>query len=881
MRVSIRRLGVAITTAATVGATIVGGQPVLAAPSTPGAGSSIAATSHHVTTGRRVVLRDLPRARGFEASAPQRRPLGAPARFAPAPGTGRPSAMNLTAAATESVPAALAPSLGGGSSATPPAPLFATTQVGFQGIDEPTVASHYSCPVGAVPCIEPPDPWVGVDSGHVVQAVNTLIRVFNRSGSPAPVTTDLSVFFGAPAGQQAIFDPRFIFDAVRQRWLATASSFDCTAGHLYLAVSATADPTGAWTVFTFDDPGSIPDFPGLGTSSDKVVLSTNEFGIGPMVGGVCDGTTFTGATLHVFDWDDAIDGNATVASTVLGPDANTFSWRPGFAFGPGLGSTVFLTGLGPNADVMYDTLDGTNKLASVALGTARDLTTDPALVTAHQDLFPYADPPAPHQLGGTIANALDGRPTDALWAGGHLYVSTTSPCVAPGVPVFDCARVLDLNTAANGTPSPELLYGLPGVDSYMPGIGLAGDGTLHMVFTRSNAYAIPGVWHTWRAPTDPPGSWQDERLIQAGVSAYKGDRWGDYVGVARDPTNPHAVWQADQYPTASGTWATWVSSISLTSIGTNGTVTRIGGANRYDTAAKVSAATFKPGIDVVYVATGTNFPDALAGGPAAAYQGGALLLVTPTAIPAPTATELTRLAPKRIVVLGGVGAISTSVEVGLRMFTSSHLASSVTRVSGASRYDTAAKVSAAVFPTGVPVVFVATGANFPDALGGGPAAALTDGPLLLVSLTSIPAATQAELTRLKPEFIVVLGGTGVISTTVRGALVAYTRLHSSAFVVPESGSTRYDTAASVVGDFFSPGVAVAYVATGTTFPDALAAGPAAGLEGSPIALVTPTSVPLATKTLLAGLKPHRIVVLGGTGAISDAVKNSLATYVVP
>jgi hypothetical protein len=96
-------------------------------------------------------------------------------------------------------------------------------------------------------------------------------------------------------------------------------------------------------------------------------------------------------------------------------------------------------------------------------------------------------------------------------------------------------------------------------------------------------------------------------------------------------------------------------------------------------------------------------------------------------------------------------------------------------------------------PASVSVAYVSTGLNFPDALGGGPVAALHDGPVLLVKTDSIPAATATELTRLAPEKIVILGGTGVISTGVEAALAAYT----AGTVERLAGADRYETAAAI------------------------------------------------------------------------------------
>ena len=149
-----------------------------------------------------------------------------------------------------------------------------------------------------------------------------------------------------------------------------------------------------------------------------------------------------------------------------------------------------------------------------------------------------------------------------------------------------------------------------------------------------------------------------------------------------------------------------------------------------------------------------------------------MLLVGPTgAINAATAAELTRLKPQKIVVLGGTGAVSDAVLNALKSYATG---GNVVRYAGASRFATAADISAHTFGTGVDVAYVANAYNFPDALAGAAAAGTVAGPVLLVGPTgAINAATAAELTRLKPQKIVVLGGTGVVSEAVKTALASY------------------------------------------------------------------------------------------------------------
>ena len=92
------------------------------------------------------------------------------------------------------------------------------------------------------------------------------------------------------------------------------------------------------------------------------------------------------------------------------------------------------------------------------------------------------------------------------------------------------------------------------------------------------------------------------------------------------------------------------------------------------------------------------------------------------------------------------------------------------------------------------------------------------------------------------------------------------------------GSTRYDTAAAIALAAFPDGAATVYLATGLSFPDALAGSAAAGKAKAPVLLTAPDALPAATASALGSLKPGRIVILGGTGAVSDAVASAAAAY---
>ncbi|MDZ4180329.1 MAG: cell wall-binding repeat-containing protein, partial [Coriobacteriia bacterium] len=197
------------------------------------------------------------------------------------------------------------------------------------------------------------------------------------------------------------------------------------------------------------------------------------------------------------------------------------------------------------------------------------------------------------------------------------------------------------------------------------------------------------------------------------------------------------------------------------------TVQRIAGGNRYDTAAEIALALRTTlgvsAFDKAYIATGENFPDALAAGGVAAVDGAPILLVRRTVLPAETGSALRALGVKRTVVLGGSGAVSTAV---------ASMLPNPTRVAGGDRYDTGVRVAKYALAT-IPgfsssTVYLSTGANYPDALAAGAASAVTRNPVILVPGTSVPQTVSTFIVSQKSSVraIKALGGTTVVSDSV-------------------------------------------------------------------------------------------------------------------
>lgn len=201
-------------------------------------------------------------------------------------------------------------------------------------------------------------------------------------------------------------------------------------------------------------------------------------------------------------------------------------------------------------------------------------------------------------------------------------------------------------------------------------------------------------------------------------------------------------------------------------------VERLAGSSRYETADKVAAKTIEIlGVDwdgTAFVATGRNFPDALAAAPLAAAQGWPLFLSHPVT-GLSDATKLGMANVDTALILGGTAAVASSVEAGLIADLGDP---NVERLSGNSRYDTAVDIATyAVEQAGHTWDYTAivTGANFPDALAGGMLQGQSNSVMLLTARDVLSPATGAALTANKLDINTLrfFGGTNAVAQAVR------------------------------------------------------------------------------------------------------------------
>lgn len=289
-------------------------------------------------------------------------------------------------------------------------------------------------------------------------------------------------------------------------------------------------------------------------------------------------------------------------------------------------------------------------------------------------------------------------------------------------------------------------------------------------------------------------------------------------------------------------------------------VERLSGADRFATAAAVSADRFSGGSAHVWLATGGSYADALSSGAAAGRRSGPLLLVEGCGMPSATGSELSRLDPTAITVVGGPAAVCEGVLDHARSITGVQ----PSRVAGMDRFDTAAALSRTFWAGGSSTAVLASAAGFADSLGGGALGAEEDSPLLLAAACALPASTADELSRLRPSTVVVMGGQGALCDGVLDQVRSLT----GATVSRVSGSDRFATAAAASAHGWKSGSPTVYIASGQGFADGLSAGVAAAADGAPLLLVPACgTLPVDVRTELDRLSVSEVFAVGGPAAI--------------
>jgi putative cell wall-binding protein len=291
-------------------------------------------------------------------------------------------------------------------------------------------------------------------------------------------------------------------------------------------------------------------------------------------------------------------------------------------------------------------------------------------------------------------------------------------------------------------------------------------------------------------------------------------------------------------------------------------VDRLAGQGRVETAVAISRDLY-PGpasAAAAVLARADDYPDALAGVPLAQAVDGPLLLSGRDRLSPVAADELRRVLPpaSTVYLLGGESALSPQVAwdvMGLGFLPE--------RLAAESRHGTAAAI-AELLPDAATAVLV-SGRSFADALAASAPAAIRGWPILLTEPEFLPAETRQRLSDGAYTSAMVIGGRGAVGEEV---LAAVGQLVGHANRI--AGPGRYDTAAAVVATFFDEGHEVG-VASGQTFPDALAGGRHAAGKGMPLVLAARSGLFQPQLDQLGAFRTGRGVLYGGEAALSTRV----------
>ncbi|MHA7139618.1 cell wall-binding repeat-containing protein [Rossellomorea arthrocnemi] len=285
------------------------------------------------------------------------------------------------------------------------------------------------------------------------------------------------------------------------------------------------------------------------------------------------------------------------------------------------------------------------------------------------------------------------------------------------------------------------------------------------------------------------------------------------------------------------------------------TYKRLSGKDRYETSVEISKEGWTAS-ETVIIASGENFPDALASVPLAGKYDAPVLLTRSNQLPGSIEKEIVRLGAKRIIIVGGTSAIAGEVEETIR-----NLGAMTSRIDGKDRFETSVKI-AEQLPSS-DKAFLVNAYDFPDALSVASIASQQGIPILLTKQDKVPFSTQSYIEHT--PFITLIGGESVISGNVEKSIGEVDRI---------AGRDRYETAVKVM-ETLQPGAKTMMVSNGESFPDALSGSGLAATLKAPLVLTRYNEVPAVTKEVFEEDSIEHFYLLGGENILGEKIPMTL------
>ncbi|HMT09241.1 MAG TPA: carboxypeptidase regulatory-like domain-containing protein [Pyrinomonadaceae bacterium] len=459
--------------------------------------------------------------------------------------------------------------------------------------------------------IIPPDMNGDVGPNHYVQTVNTLVRVYNKSGQPMTQPFKLSSLFAPLNTVCSTRDdglPIVLYDPLADRWLISQYCNAFPPFRQLVAVSKTGDPTGQYHVYEFAMPNvRIHDFVKFGVWPDGYYMSSEEF----------IGADFSGHGMFAFDRQKMLAGDPTagfiyfnrslpVVSTVRKGNflpADLDGLRPPPANAPGL----FITYL---ADEYGDAFDGVRLFefrANFADPPSSTFVERPESPWEVAEFDPTSPPdrtdiaqPAPGERLDSNSDRFSYRLAYRNYGASESLVVAKTVRVASD-PYRAGIRVYELRRN-NGGPFAITEQSTIGTNDASRWIGSAAQdnqGNIAVGYNFASEQKRPSVLYSGRLSSEPAGTFRTEGSLVEGTGVQKafGWRWGDYSSLVVDPVDDCTFWQTGEYYTlASETFSdfTWLSRIGRFKFNecTPGPSARFGGGvSRADNSVPIEGAT--------------------------------------------------------------------------------------------------------------------------------------------------------------------------------------------------------------------------------------------------------------------------------------------------
>ena len=310
---------------------------------------------------------------------------------------------------------------------------------------------------------------------------------------------------------------------------------------------------------------------------------------------------------------------------------------------------------------------------------------------------------------------------------------------------------------------------------------------------------------------------------------------------------------------------------------TSAPITELTGSDRYETAVKISKEGWKNGSDKVVIINGDVSIDGIISTPLATTYNAPILLVEKNNVPNSVKSELKRLNPRDVIIIGDENAISKTTANQIK----STVNASQTRLNGSNRYETSLLIAKEIDKNhDVEKVYI-TNANGGevDALTIAAKAGQDKQPIILTDKNSITDNTYKWLKSEDLQNAYFIGGPQMISTNVINKVNDITKDNVTNNRV--YGADRHETNANVIKKFYTDDeLEAVLVAKSDVLVDALAAGPLAANLKSPILITPKTYVSAYHKDNLEAKSANKVYKIGGglTSKVMSSIASSLSKH---